>query len=366
MIPRYFALLAVSAAFLLTGCPQPPAASGDDPRPDPLPDPTPEVVTGDLKLGLQDWPRNTWRVGSPLAHERAGLSAGSLGSHVFAIGGDGEATLELLDPATGHWRVIPLPVENAPGPSSRYFGAAVTAWNRLFYIGGTYNWIRPLVDIYDPTTQLGLNGKSGAVNDMVFARMAHAAVVLDEEILVIGGLVASGEDERKVPTDGVAALHPGSRTETLEVYTRTRLATPRAGHGAGAIDGHVYVTGGYTDLPLTGIPEATSSLLRFHANGWHATTPDGKKLASLNVPRHSFGAAVLDGKLYVAGGVGTDGVTLDSVEAYDPATNRWTPMAPMIAPRAHLGLAAHAGHLFAVGGYDPQGLMRRDVNVFRP
>lgn len=365
MNAHHLTFLAAASVILLTGCPQPPATSGNDPQPTPTP--PAEIETGDLLLGMQDWPRDTWRIGPPMAHERAGLSAGAFGGQVFAIGGDGEATVELLDPASGLWKLYDLPTfKNNASFRSRYFGAAAVHWNRLFYIGGTYNWTVPLADIYDPASGLWMNAQVAPARADLFARMSHAAVPLGDEILVIGGLIEEGPDDRMVPTRSVAALHPGQDVNAVDVYPRPPLDAPRAGHGAGVIAGQAYVVGGYSELPLAATPEATSSLLRYQTNAWHDDTPGGEKLARLNVARHSFGAAVLNGKLYVAGGVDSQGRTLDSVEVYDPASNRWSLKASMIAPRAHLGLAAHGGLLYAIGGYDAQGRIMRDVHVFRP
>ena len=53
--------------------------------------------------------------------------------------------------------------------------------------------------------------------------------------------------------------------------------------------------------------------------------------------RRGAGAAVIGGKLYVAGGFNGN-VVLDSVERYDPLTNRWEALAPMRVARDGLGL----------------------------
>jgi N-acetylneuraminic acid mutarotase len=60
----------------------------------------------------------------------------------------------------------------------------------------------------------------------------------------------------------------------------------------------------------------------------------------MRTPRVGCSAAVLDGELYVAGGVQVDDdeeEMLASAERYDPLTNRWEEVAPM--RRARDGLA---------------------------
>jgi len=64
---------------------------------------------------------------------------------------------------------------------------------------------------------------------------------------------------------------------------------------------------------------------------------------------------VVDGKLYALGGYRdpTDDrgwTNLDTVEVYDPATDTWAAMAPMLTARMGLAAAVVDGKLFALGG----------------
>lgn len=61
----------------------------------------------------------------------------------------------------------------------------------------------------------------------------------------------------------------------------------------------------------------------------------------MSTPRSTVGVVVLDGKLYAVGG--RDGSScLNSVECYDPNTNRWTLVSPMLKRRGGKGcLFAH-------------------------
>jgi N-acetylneuraminic acid mutarotase len=66
-----------------------------------------------------------------------------------------------------------------------------------------------------------------------------------------------------------------------------------------------------------------------------------------------------DGRIYaIGGGRGVSGTGLPSaitgtVEVYDPATNRWTEVAPMSVARWGLSAVTLNGHLFAFGGAPP-------------
>lgn len=72
--------------------------------------------------------------------------------------------------------------------------------------------------------------------------------------------------------------------------------------------------------------------------------------AGVPTVRSEIAVAYLDGRVYVAGGIGRLG-TSDAFEALDPATGAWTALAPLPAPAHHLGIAALEGRIYIAGGY---------------
>ena len=52
------------------------------------------------------------------------------------------------------------------------------------------------------------------------------------------------------------------------------------------------------------------------------------------------------------------GECLDSVESFDIASNKWTPMAPMLNPRGRFDASHMQGKLFACGGSNGQEELR--------
>lgn len=73
--------------------------------------------------------------------------------------------------------------------------------------------------------------------------------------------------------------------------------------------------------------------------------------ASLPVARQEVGAAELDGKLYVAGGMVQGRTATARVACYDPATKTWTQVQNMPTPRHHFGMCSAGGKLYVIGGY---------------
>ena len=68
--------------------------------------------------------------------------------------------------------------------------------------------------------------------------------------------------------------------------------------------------------------------------------------------RSELASALLDGKIYVAGGIGENWTTRAELERYDIATNTWETLSPMPVGLHHLGMAATStGWIFITGGY---------------
>jgi hypothetical protein len=80
--------------------------------------------------------------------------------------------------------------------------------------------------------------------------------------------------------------------------------------------------------------------------------------------RGEVAGAVLDGRLYVAGGFGEPrGSQSRAFEAFDPATNAWVELAPLPEARDHAALTALGDFLYLTGGY-AEGFAAR-ANLWR-
>ena len=73
-----------------------------------------------------------------------------------------------------------------------------------------------------------------------------------------------------------------------------------------------------------------------------------KTLASMSTARHHFGFVVCNNLLYAIGGYNADG--LNKVEVYDPASNTWQTRAPMPTARGYLVVATVGNKIYAIGG----------------
>jgi N-acetylneuraminic acid mutarotase len=104
---------------------------------------------------------------------------------------------------------------------------------------------------------------------------------------------------------------------------------------AAASGDRLYVLGGYTrDGP-------SRSAFVFVKGSW-------QRLPRMPGPRAAAGAAVVDGVLYVVGGVGPNGLATRAF-AFNTARNRWS-IVRGPTPREHLGVTALQGRVYAVAG----------------
>src|SRR6266508_4177754 len=139
--------------------------------------------------------------------------------------------------------------------------------------------------------------------------------------------------------------------------TLAPMPTPRGEVAVAALDGRIYVIGGYkTDFSD---PQKTLFVLDPSTNAWI-------QAAEMPTARGGHAASVFLGEIYAIGGADADGENIPSVEVYDPATDTWRSGSELGTPRDHLAAASTvecAGDLCAVGLYAIGG--RRNVDFAR-
>jgi N-acetylneuraminic acid mutarotase len=152
----------------------------------------------------------------------------------------------------------------------------------------------------------------------------------------------------------------GSQPAPSQWAQRAPLPEPNSEIAVAELDGKIYVIGGY---PSTRAIVATVQVYDPATDSWTLTTP-------LPVPLHHTMAAAANGKLYVIGGetspsrvaVGPT-IYVDTVYQYDPATATWTQRAPMPTARSAGATAVIDGKIYVAGGRPPRG---HDFAVYDP
>lgn len=201
---------------------------------------------------------------------------------------------------------------------------------------------------YDPATD-----SWKALAPLPTRRGSANAVVANGKIYVIGGAGLH-------PGSTEAAVHPARPHRALgtnEVYdpatnkweTRSPMPTARNHAAAAGVGSKIYVIGGrlgsafITRASNTDIVEAYDPA----ADQW------GALLAPMPTARSASSWGTFKGRIYVAGGEQRTNEfqkTFRAVEAYDPATNRWTILPSMAFPRHGMAGDIIDGKLYLVSG----------------
>jgi N-acetylneuraminic acid mutarotase len=126
------------------------------------------------------------------------------------------------------------------------------------------------------------------------------------------------------------------------------MLDPRQEVGAAELNGKIYVVGG---LPRTNTVQEFDPA----TNTWRIVSP-------LPIALDHTAAAGVAGKLYVMGGDTSSGPT-SAVYEYDPTGNQWTQKASMPTARAALATVVIAGKIYAVGGTSSS---QRELEIYDP
>ena len=142
--------------------------------------------------------------------------------------------------------------------------------------------------------------------------------------------------------------------------------TKRTEVAAASLGGNIYVVGGFSEPNLSNLLHlAISRAVEVYdpvKDSWSTRAP-------LPEGRHHAGIAALEGYLYVIGGFTASFMSVwhavATVYRYDPSSNVWMEMAPMPTARGALGVAVYQDRLYAIGGYNEKGNPSA-VEVFYP
>lgn len=193
-----------------------------------------------------------------------------------------------------------------------------------------------------------------ALAPMPTKRGSPVAVTVNGKIYVIGGATTPPNNP------DVTAVHPARPhvvLGTVEEYdpatntwrSRTPMPTPRNHAVAGAVKGKIYVIGGRVGAAFIGVAADIDVVEEYDP----ATDRWGAIRARMPTPRSATAGGVYGGKIYVEGGEGQTGVymmTFRSLEAYDPAANKWTVLPSMPVSRHGLAGAVVGNGLHMVSG----------------
>ena len=194
-------------------------------------------------------------------------------------------------------------------------------------------------------------------------RADHTTTLLpDGRVLIAGGMVENG-----VFLKSAELFDPAKGTFVATADMQSR----RVGHSATLLpNGKVLIAGGLAGRIFEGGPGNVATTEIYDPATGHFTPG-----SPMSTPRTGHSAVLLvNGKVLVAGGAGSDEQGLTSAEIYDPATNKWTATGSMLTPRAaRSAVVLKDGRVLVTGGgegwnlaeiYDPtSGLWHATGNL---
>lgn len=175
------------------------------------------------------------------------------------------------------------------------------------------------------------------------ARQEHGVVAVNGEVYVLGGYTPD-------VTASVLAYDPSADHWRAVADFPSPFNHP----AAGVIDGKIYVAGFYAGTSLTGPATGRTFVYDPAADRWTE-----KQALPAGTERAGGCVAVLDTKLYVFGG-GTSGDATSFASVYDSANDSWHTLPPLPETREHCAAFASGGKLYVIGG------RTHDIPEFRP
>ena len=174
-------------------------------------------------------------------------------------------------------------------------------------------------------------------DDMMAQREALVASMVHDKIYVMGG------------------TSPLGRLATVEQYSpvtdtwvpKKDMPTARQGLAACVVNGLIYAIGGIGD------PEGGKAGDQFlqTIEVYDPATDKWDGLEPMPTGRHSIVSGSAQGKAYVMGGGAGGGVVFAQNEEYDPEEDSWSDRAAMITPKASASAAVVDGKIYVIGGY---------------
>jgi len=214
------------------------------------------------------------------------------------------------------------------------------AEGKLYVIGGFYNVsgdATPRLDVYDPVAETWTQ-----LADLPTIVTHHTAALDGDTIWVTGGFFG---DHGGYVVNNVQRYSISTDTWT----SAPQLPGRRAGGALVVLGRELHFFGGFSTRTTSAADHYVLDLDNVSV-GWDSTS-----FASLPVGRGHLSGAVLNGVIYAIGGqLGHDlnPMDLDLVDAYDPSTNTWHPVANLPEPRSHAEASTyvHDGRIFVAGG----------------
>jgi RNA polymerase sigma factor (sigma-70 family) len=278
----------------------------------------------------------TWTKMADMPTARDEFSTSAVNGKIYAIGGSGNngqiSTVEEYDPVKDEW------IKKTDMPAARCNESTCAVNGKIYAFGGWRNGGAielSTTEEYDPEKDEWIEKAN-----MPTERQFFSANAVNGMIYAIGG------------------WRGGQAISTVEEYDPVKdrwtkkadMPTTRYGHSAEVVNGKVYVIGG-CPIGMVGNQWFGNGGVLSLVEEYDPISNRWTKMADMPTGRMWQSSSVVNGKIYVIGGVDLNKEEiLSAVEEYDPLTDKWTKKANIPTARARLCCDTVNGKIYAIGG----------------
>ncbi|MEN6428704.1 MAG: hypothetical protein ABFE13_25430 [Phycisphaerales bacterium] len=299
-------------------------------------------------------PNATWQVEPSMAVARDQFTGGVIGQYLYVFGGNGNPdgmdlkSTEAFNVDSGVWSFRVDNEHNSNGWGLEELTGAVVN-DKLYVFGAAsgiapdgYNGVCNFNEMYDPATNTWTT-----LAQKPTTSTAGPAVVYNGEIYIFGGYFDSENPAQEHERYRVVECYNPADNVWRSV---TDMPSAISNPAVAVVGSKAYIIGGYSHSLSSMVSDVAS--FDFETGQWQTEgyTPLPAALAFT----YSGAAPVVDGKIYVIGGIAgdpEDNWGVDTVYIFDPVANTWEDGPALPEPREnHVGLL-HNERIYVVGGY---------------
>lgn len=322
----------------------------------------------------------TWQPVTSMQKPRDSFAGGVIDGQIYAFGGNTvdsigrEKTLERYDPATGNWTLL---ADNPHiGVDSGVERISAVVFNNKLYVFGARDDLPPTInfnEVYDPGNNSWTSLPPRPLNDGKPFTQGSVAVTYNGAIYLFGGVYEADEVSNPQSYYDVDKYTPGA-SGSGGSWVKSVTTIPREiGAAAVAVVGsRAYIIGGVSPSPgyaqtENGPYDGSQEIIAydFQTDEWFTSGLGTLNQAWVWPNNANAGAAVVNGKVYLTGGLitlfpdkwkniyGIDFVPTNTVRTYDPGTGQFADetFLPYYLSGGHLTLATDQ-NIYVLGGTD--------------
>ena len=303
-----------------------------------------------LRMQIESFAGEEWELITQIPTQREDFATAVVENKVYLIGGTlsknregpfGISTAEVYDTQTNTWRRV------ADMPTPRRLAKAAVV-DGIIYIFGGYsskdrrirNWKLPLpIEAYNPQTDTWIQKQ-----DMPVSRINFSLGVVDRKVYLIGGSEGFGDGQQQ-RMDRVDIYNPATDTWTMGPNMPTRRETV----GVTAVNNRIYVIGGH------GWPPAGWGPLLTVIEAYDPLSRRWQQKKDMLDFKSVYSRVVVGEAIYLIGGLDRFSQDLATVDVYNPEKEAWRDIPTLPTPLVPYGAASVNGKIYVFGGYSREG-----------